>query len=271
MKLKEKVALLANGGSPLDRAIALALSEEGAYLSMCGFPGSSSSLKTLVQDIAEVGGQSKFQEGDLTNPDQVQRIVDRTLKDYRKIDILVNAVTNPKEWPRFIESLTGDDWDEAMAVGLKSTFLFCRAVSKIMMAQKTGRIINFSSQGGRTVDELASLADVTAKSGILGLTRQIAHQLGPYGITVNAIAPGIVLPGWRWEQEWKALREEKREAILKHIPLRRFARPEEIARVVVFLASEDASYITGATLDVNGGQLMPIFPPSSETLVEEAR
>jgi 3-oxoacyl-[acyl-carrier protein] reductase len=266
MKLKDKVALFVNGGSPLDRAIALTLSEEGAHVSLCGFPDRSSSLKILVREIVEGGGRSQFQEGDLTDPAQVQEMVEKTRKDFQKIDILVNAATASKPWPRFIEGLTGDDWDEAMAVGLRSAFLFCRAVSKIMLGQKNGRIINFSSQGGRTVDELSSLADVTTKSGILGLTLQIAHQLGPHGITVNAVAPGIVLPGWRWEQEWKALREEKREAILKQIPLRRFARPEEVARAVVFLASEDASYITGTTLDVNGGQRMPIFSPSSETL-----
>ena len=136
-----------------------------------------------------------------------------------------------------------------------------------MKERKKGKIINLSSRGGRTAEELSSFAEVTSRAGIFGLTRQVAHQLGPFGIQVNAIAAGIVLPGWRWEKEWAALDEKKKETFLAQIPLRRFARPEEIARVVVFLASDDSSYITGATLDVNGGQLFPIFPPRSETLI----
>jgi NAD(P)-dependent dehydrogenase (short-subunit alcohol dehydrogenase family) len=266
MKLDGKVALLTHCGNPLGRAVALALAGEGASISLCGFPASSSALEEIAREVERMGRKSIAREGDLTVPLQVQSIVKDTLENLGEVDILVNAIAEVKELPRFLEQLTSQGWDEAMNLGLKSTFLFCQAVSKIMKGQKGGKIINLSSRGGRTGEELSSFAEVTAKAGIFGLTRQVAHQLGPFGIRVNAIAAGIVVPGWPWEKEWGTLDEKKKEAFLAQIPLRRFARPEEIAQVVVFLASDDSSYITGATVDVNGGQLFPIFPPRSETL-----
>jgi len=267
MKLKEKVALLTNCGNPLGRAIALALATEGANVSLCGFPNSFPALKDIAQEVERRGPKSVAQEGNLTDAGQIRILVEKTRQHFGTIDILVNAVAEAKELPRFIEDFPGQDWDEAMNKSLKCPFLFCQAVSRIMQSQKYGKIINLSSPGGRTADELSSFAEVTAEAGIFGLTRQVAHQLGPYGINVNAIATGIVLPGWRWEKEWAALDEKAKETFLAQIPLRRFAQADEIARVVVFLASDDSSYITGATIDVNGGQLMPIFPPRSETLI----
>jgi len=222
-------------------------------------------LKDIVREVEALGRQALSRETDITDNRQVQSVVDATLEHFGRIDILVNAVAGPK-LPRFIEDLKIVDWDKAMTMGLKGTFFFCHAVSKVMKDEKRGKIINISSRGARTAEELADIAEVTAKAGLLGLTRQLAHQLGPYGINVNAVAPGIFLPGWRWEQEWMALPEEKRNTLLKRIPLRRFARPEEIARAVVFLATDDASYISGATIDVNGGQPMPLFPQRSEKL-----
>ncbi len=266
MKLNQQVALLTNCGNPVGQAIACALAGEGAHVSMCGLPGSSAVLKGIAQEVEGLGSRAFVQEADVTSLLQVQTLVKATLENFGRIDILINAIAEADQLARFIEQLPGSGWDEAMNLGLKSTFLFCQAVSKVMKGQKGGEIINLSSRGGRTAEELSSFAEVTAKAGIFGLTRQAAHQLGPFGIRVNAIAAGIVLPGWPWEKEWAALDEKKKETFLAQIPLRRFARPEEIARVVVFLASDDSSYITGATLDVNGGQLFPIFPPRSETL-----
>ncbi len=269
MKLKEHVALLTNCGDALGRSIALALAGEGSHISLCDLPHRLSAMKDIVDEIKALGQKASAQTVDVMDKRQVQFVIDETLKHFGKIDILVSAVADHIKLPRFIEDLHIEDWDKAMAMSLKGSFFFCQAVSKVMKDQKRGKIINILSRGARTAEELADITEVTAKAGLLGLTRQLAHQLGPHGINVNAVAPGIVLPGWRWEQEWMDLDEEKRNVLLKQIPLRRFARPEEIARVVVFLASDDASYISGATIDVNGGQLMPIFPPRSEKVKTE--
>ncbi len=266
MKCKDKVALLTNCGSAMGRAVALALAKEGANLSLCGPSQSETILMGVAAEVKKKRRQCLVYTAEAKKSAEIQKAVDATKTQMQRIDILVNLAPEMRGMPRFMEDLSGDDWQEAMDLGMKSIFLFCRGVSRIMKDQRSGKIINLSSRGGRTAEELASLAETTAHAGLFGLTRQFAHQLGPYGINVNAIAAGIVLPGWRWEKEWAALGEDKKADFLNKIPLRRFARPEEIARVVVFLASEEASYITGATIDADGGRLMPIFPMRSETL-----
>lgn len=125
-----------------------------------------------------------------------------------------------------------------------------------MKKQRWGRIISISSQAGRSSSELAGITYSSAKAGLLGFTRQLARQVGPYGILVNAVAPGIIISGERIEKKWLARSEEERQEMLKAIPLGRLGRPEDVAPVVVFLASEEAGYITGAVIDVNGGRFM---------------
>ncbi|MBI5969224.1 MAG: SDR family oxidoreductase [Deltaproteobacteria bacterium] len=271
MKLKDQVALLTHCGNPLGQAIAFSLGEEGANLCLCELPGKSSALRETVQELEKIGKQAIEKELDITDKHQIQKAVEETFKHFGRLDILVNIVVGPATYHRFMENLPIADWDRAMAIMLRGAFFYSQAASKFMKDQKRGKIIYLSSRDGRTAAELTDFAEVTAQAGIFGFTRQLAHQLGPYGINVNAIAAGIVLPGWRWEKAWMDLDEENKNALLRQIPLRRFARPGEIGRVVVFLASDDASYITGATIDVNGGQLMPIFPPRSETLAEVSK
>jgi len=271
VKLAEQVALLTNCGNPLGQAIALALAEEGANLSLAELPGNSAALGEIIRNVEKMGKEAISGEVNIENKQQVEGFVEETFKRFGRLDILVSMAVSPTDYHRFMDDLPMADFDLVTATCLKGAFLYSQAVSRVMKNQRRGRIIYLSSHGARTAAELADFAEVTAQAGIFGLTRQVAHQLGPHGINVNAIAAGILLPGWHFEKEWMGLPEEKKDALLKQIPLRRFVRPEEVARVVVFLASEDASYITGATIDVNGGQLMPIFPPRSETLTGRSK
>lgn len=147
------------------------------------------------------------------------------------------------------------DYDAVLNLDLRGTFLCCREAVKVMKGNGGGAIINISSQGGRVWSELSGPHYAAAKAGVLGLTRQLARELGPFGIRVNAIAPGIVLTA-RVEAKLLGRTEQEKKRMRDSVPLGRFGTPQDVARVAVFLASADAEYITGATIDVNGGSFM---------------
>jgi 3-oxoacyl-[acyl-carrier protein] reductase len=174
--------------------------------------------------------------------------------EWGRLDILVNNAgvgTSPIPF----EEIPSEDWDHTMALHLRSSFLCVRDTASIMKRQSYGRVINVSSFGGRNYSLLSGPHYTAAKAGLLGLTRHMAAELGPYGICVNAVAPGIVLTE-RVKAKWEARAEEDRKGILSNIPLRRLAQPEEVASVIAFLASDDASYVNGVCIDVNGGSYM---------------
>lgn len=154
-----------------------------------------------------------------------------------------------------LEDLEQKDWDWVIDLNLKGTYICTQAVIKYMKEQQSGKIVNISSQAGRSKSELSNLPYASAKAGVLGFTRQLAHEVGQFGINVNAIAPGIVERVGRTGL-WDGASGAERRKMLEAIPLRRRGRPEEIAQVAIFLASDNSSYITGATIDVNGGRFM---------------
>ena len=156
-----------------------------------------------------------------------------------------------------IEDVEVEDWDKVVNVNLRGAFFCCQAVIAQMRKQGAGgKIVNISAMAGRTYATLAGVQYASAKAGIGGLTRQLAREVGPEGINVNAVAPTVMLTGDRVRKLWESKTEEERRAVIEAIPLRRLAEPKEVARAVVFLASAAASYITGVTLDVNGGRFM---------------
>jgi NAD(P)-dependent dehydrogenase (short-subunit alcohol dehydrogenase family) len=182
-------------------------------------------------------------------------VVDGVVREHERIDILVNAVggsTIIREPAATIDALSPADWQRLIDFNLTGTFLFCHAVAPVMRRQRSGKIVNLSSIAGHGRSESSSSAYAAAKGGIIALTRKLAHELGPSGINVNAIAPSMTLTERirpRWEQ--RTADQQTRE--IGRTPLRRMAEAVDQARVICFLASRDADFVTGVTIDVTGG------------------
>jgi 3-oxoacyl-[acyl-carrier protein] reductase len=244
MFLNNSVALVTGAGRGIGRAIALELARSGAKV-VVNYAGRADKAEETVQLIQEAGGEGIAVQADVSNPEDVDRLVQTTISTYGKIDILVNnaGITRDTLLLRMKES----DWDAVMDTNLKGVFLCTKAVSKSMMKQRSGAIINISSVVGITGN--AGQANyAAAKAGILGFTKSIAKELASRGIRVNAVAPGYISTDMT-----ETLPEEVKKQILEQIPLGRIGGPEEIAKTVAFLASPAASYITGQTLSVDGG------------------
>lgn len=257
MRLRDRVAIVTGSGSGLGKAMAFALSRKGTKIVINDIE--SQFIEEVVSQIRDTGGIALGVICDVSKPTEVQAMVNSCLKEFGQIDILVNNAGGCAEdiGDRFLEEgLPHEKWQRMMEVNLNGTIHCTMAVMPHMIRRKYGKIINISSQAGRFGSELAGPCYAAAKAGQLGFTRQMAIELGPYGINVNAITPGLMISGPRVDSMWLARSEEARQEKLNKIPLRRLGTAEEAASVVVFLASEESSYITGATIDVNGGRFM---------------
>jgi len=187
---------------------------------------------------------------DVTDPEQVAALVDRI----GPVDILVNNAGGVVgQVGRPLEEVSDGDWQAVVDANLKSTFVCTRAVVPGMKAAGYGRIVNISSGAGRSVSLTGIQAYASAKAGQIGFTRQTAHELGPYGITVNSIAPGFVLSNPTSIRQWESYGEEGQRAILGNIATRRLGRPEDIANGVLFFVAEEASWVTGQVISIDGG------------------
>lgn len=253
MRLAGKTAIVTGSSKGMGRTIAIALAREGAKVTVNG--RDAKGVEAVAETIHSSGGKALPIVADVTKEIDIQRMVDETLRTFGSIDILVNNAGGGVS-PILLEDIQPELWEQQIKVNLTGAFLCSRAVIGQMKKQCSGRIINMSSQAGRSSSELAGIPYASAKAGLLGFTRQLAKEVGTYGILVNAVAPGIVLSGERIEKKWLERSDAERREMLKAIPLGRLGRPEEVAPVVVFLASEEASYISGAVIDVNGGRFM---------------
>ena len=252
MRLQGKTGIVTGSSRGIGRAIAMAIAREGAQVVI---NGRNQDAQAVAEEVRAAGGKAIPVLGDVTQEKDVQLLAEETLRAFGSIDILVNNAGGG--WPAaLLEKMEPQDWEKELRVNLTGAFLCSRAVIGKMKEQRSGRIINISSQAGRSGSELAGITYASAKAGLLGFTRQLARQVGQYGILVNAVAPGVILSGERIEKRWGQRSEEERREMLKAIPLGRLGRPEEVAAVVVFLASDEASYLTGAVIDVNGGRFM---------------
>lgn len=255
-RLEGQVAIVTGGVRGIGRAIAAACSREGAAVAVLDLDEADSPpVRELGDCMGGSGKRGLYLRANVTERAEVQGAVEEVVRAFGRVDILVNNAGGGMD-PVPLEDLEEADWSRVLTLNLTAAYLCSRALIKHMKAQGSGRIINISSQAGRSKSELANLPYASAKAGLLGFTRQLANEVGPYGITVNAVAPGLVLSGERVQRRWEARSEAERRRMVEAIPLRRLGTPEEIAAVVAFLASPEASYITGATIDVNGGRFM---------------
>ena len=243
--LKGKTAVITGGARGIGKATALAMANAGAG---CALIDVMDEVAATAQEVAAVGVEAKGYTADVTSSDQVKNVIDRIVKDFGAIDILVNNAGITRD--NLLLRMSDDQWDQVLAINLRGSFVCLRAVARPMMRQRSGRVINIASVVG--VFGNAGQCNYSAsKAGLIGLTKSAARELASRGITVNAIAPGYVQTAMT-----DALSEETREALLKNIPLSCLGAPEDIANAIVFLASDDARYITGHVLHVDGGMAM---------------
>jgi NAD(P)-dependent dehydrogenase (short-subunit alcohol dehydrogenase family) len=193
---------------------------------------------------------------DVTHKVEVIHLVKEMKKLWGGVDILVNNAGGALNTPYILEEIEEKDWNLVVDVNLKGTFLCCQAVIPEMAKQECGTVVNISALAGHWRASLAGVQYTAAKAGVEGLTRQLAYDWGKFGIRVNAVAPTVILTGERVQGLWEAKSEEEKKKVLSAIPLGRLGTPEEVASVVVFLASDESSYITGITIDVSGGRYL---------------
>lgn len=209
-------------------------------------------VEALKKEQVEVVGKVM----DVTNKSQVRDTVQEIVERYGGIDILVNNAGGALHTPHLLEEIEEQDWDLVVNVNLKGAFLCCQQVIPGMVEKGGGSIVNISALAGHWRASLAGVQYTSAKAGLEGLTRQLAYDWGPKDIRVNAVAPTVTMTGERIKSLWDKKEEAEKERILTQIPLRRLCTPAEIASVVVFLASDESSYITGTTVDVSGGRYL---------------
>lgn len=253
--LSGRVAIVTGAAHGIGRAICTALAGAGAWVWAADILAEP--LAGTVAAVTGAGGSCQSAVVDLTDSEAVGQFVERVITAEGRIDILVNTaggVVGQVGQP--VETITDEAWDAVVKANLNATFYCLRAVAPQMKAQGGGRIVNISSGAGRSVSLTGIQAYASAKAGQLGLTRQMAHELGPWQITVNAIAPGFVRSNPTTERQWGAMGEARQQQLIEAIALRRLGRPEDIANGVLFFASDLAGWVTGQTVSIDGGRHM---------------
>jgi 3-oxoacyl-[acyl-carrier protein] reductase len=248
-ELEGRVALVTGASRNIGRAIALALADGGAAV-VVNARASKDEAMAVVEEIKARGGRAMVGLADVTDEAAVNAMVAEATKQFGRLDILVNNAAHARS-TRF-DQITPGEWRLALETNMTAPFLLVKAALPAMQAQNYGRIINISSSAGRTVSTLGGAHYTASKAGLLGLTRAAAKELGRFGITVNAICPGMI--------DTELTRENASPELLERLaasyPVPRLGTPLEVSDLICFVASEAAGYITGASFDINGGDLM---------------
>jgi 3-oxoacyl-[acyl-carrier protein] reductase len=250
MRLEGKVAIVTGAGRcgrGIGRSVALALAGEGAEVVITSF--TETNAEAVAQEVREKTGRHAVAiQGDVAKVEDVERLFSETMKQFGHVDILVNNAGITRDG--LILRMSEQDWDAVLDSNLKGAFLCCKAAARIMLKQKSGKMVNVSSVVG-IVGNAGQANYSASKGGMNALTKTLAKELGSRGITVNAVAPGFIETAMT-----DALPEENRELMKKQVPLGRLGSPDDVARAVLFLSTDDSAYITGQILTVDGGLFM---------------
>jgi 3-oxoacyl-[acyl-carrier protein] reductase len=247
MSLDGKVALVTGASRGIGREIALELARQGANVAV-NYSGSEAKANEVVDLIKELGRDAFAVQCDVSNSEAVTSMVKETIERFGSLDILVNNAGITRD--NLLMRMKEEEWDDVININLKGVFLVTKAVTRQMMKQRYGRIINVASIVGVSGNP-GQANYVAAKAGVIGLTKTSAKELATRNITVNAIAPGFITTDMT-----DKLTEDVKSEMLRVIPLARFGEPKDIAKVASFLASDDSGYMTGQTLHVDGGMVM---------------
>jgi NAD(P)-dependent dehydrogenase (short-subunit alcohol dehydrogenase family) len=253
-RLLDKNAIVTGAARGMGFAIAKALYQEGARVAVIDVD--EKGLQEAPGRLDEKHGRVIGRKVDVTNRAEVDALVQEVKNLWGSVDILVNNAGGALNTPYILEEIQDRDWDLVVDVNLKGSFLCCKAVIAEMAEQGGGSIVNISALAAHYRASLAGVQYTAAKAGVEGLTRQLAWDWGKKGVRVNAVAPTVTMTGDRVQGLWDAKGEEEKKKVLSAIPLGRLGTMEEVASAVVFLASSESSYITGVTLDVNGGRYL---------------
>lgn len=253
--LTGRVALVTGAANGIGRSICTTLAAAGARIWAVDLL--TDVLPGTVAAVEAVGGACGSSVANLTDAAAVARVVEEVVAAEGRIDILVNTAGGVVgQVGRPVEEISDEDWDIVVKANLYSAFYCIRAVAPVMKANGGGRIVNISSGAGRSVSLTGIQAYASAKAGQLGLTRQMAHELGQFGITVNAIAPGFIRSNPATERQWEAMGAERQRQLVEGIALRRLGTPEDIANGVLYFASELGGWVSGQTISIDGGRHM---------------
>ena len=247
MKLQGKNALVTGGSRGIGKSIALALAKEGANV-IINYSSNPVTAEAVIQEIEALGVKGLAVKGNVADQEEVKQMLEKIEEVFDGVDILVNnaGITKDNLFIRMKE----EEWDQVMDVNLKGVFLCTKAVTRKMIKQKFGKIINISSVVG-VMGNPGQANYCASKAGVIGFTKSIAKELAGKNICVNAIAPGFI------DTDMTAvLSDAVKDEMLKHIPLKRYGKPEDIANLVIFLSSDDSNYITGQVIQVDGGMAM---------------
>lgn len=247
MHLDGKITIVTGASRGIGRSVAIELAKLGAKV-VINYAGNEAAAEEVKKLIVSAGGQAIIIKADVGNVEAVDAMVKETMDIFGKIDILVNNAGITRD--NLLMRMKEEDWDAVMNINLKGVFVCTKAISRIMMKQRTGKIINMTSVVG-LMGNAGQANYAAAKAGVIGFTKSMAKELASRGITVNAIAPGFISTDMT-----AVLSEQVKKDLAEKIPVGRLGSPEDVAAAVAFLASDSANYITGQTLNVDGGMLM---------------